>query len=282
MKRFLPALSFNALALSAFALTASVAVAQPVAPVNAPDFAVRGLDGSTATLSSYRGHPVIVSLWATWCPPCRQHMPVLEATYRRFKSAGLVILAVSDEKAETITAFGQQNNFTFPLLRPASPEINAYSSGAIPQTYLIDSAGRIIWQERGFSPSNVPVLERLIARDLGLIAAPSNRTPSRRAPITSSKRDITDEVVRQETIRRETIGAARPSAAPPRRLTKAQWKALAAAKARAQKTKTPKAKTTAPKTNRVQILSETKKGAAKNQPVGDVLLLTEDGVKVLH
>ncbi|MFH1002537.1 MAG: redoxin domain-containing protein, partial [Chloroflexota bacterium] len=51
----------------------------------APDFSLTDLEGNTATLSALRGKTVFLNFWATWCPPCRQEMPEIEATYQQYR-----------------------------------------------------------------------------------------------------------------------------------------------------------------------------------------------------
>ena len=68
----------------------------------AADFTLTDLDGNEWTLRALRGKVVLVNLWATWCPPCRKEIPTLKAVYDRFKSRGLVILAISDEEPDVL------------------------------------------------------------------------------------------------------------------------------------------------------------------------------------
>src|SRR5713226_5826418 len=60
------------------------------------NFSARGLDGKVIDLRNYRGHPVIVDFWATWCGPCRRQIPELVALYEKYnRSRGLVVIGVS-------------------------------------------------------------------------------------------------------------------------------------------------------------------------------------------
>lgn len=84
------------IALSAASTSASTSENLPAPQVGftAPDFTLQTSDGKTFTLSELRGQALIVNLWATWCPPCRAEMPVIEKMYREYQDDGLVILAV--------------------------------------------------------------------------------------------------------------------------------------------------------------------------------------------
>ena len=64
----------------------------------APSLVVQELDGQTFDLSAVRGKVVVVSFWATWCPPCRAEMPVLDAFYRRYHGQGLEMIGLSADR----------------------------------------------------------------------------------------------------------------------------------------------------------------------------------------
>ena len=112
-------------------------------PIN---FTLPLLNGGSAALSAYRGNVVILNFWATWCPPCRAEMPSMEILYQRFKNQGLEILAVDlGEDSDTIQRFIRSNSYTFPVLMDESGKISSlYGIEAIPTTYILDRAGKII------------------------------------------------------------------------------------------------------------------------------------------
>lgn len=66
----------------------------------APDFTAASLgDGAPVSLSDYRGHALLVNLWATWCHPCREETPYLQAVYERYRDEGLRVLGVSVDRS---------------------------------------------------------------------------------------------------------------------------------------------------------------------------------------
>jgi peroxiredoxin len=113
----------------------------------APDFLLSTLRDNAVKLSDYRGKVVFLNVWATWCPPCREEMPSMEALYRRLKGRDLEVLAVSiDRKGkEVVGPFVAKYGLTFPvLLDPDNKIYKLYGLTGIPETFIIDRSGVII------------------------------------------------------------------------------------------------------------------------------------------
>ncbi len=111
------------------------------------DFTLKGLDGNSYALHALRGRVVLLNFWATWCPPCRKEMPDLERLYREFRDRGLIVLAVSDEEAETVTPFVEKEGYTFPvLLDPGRGVHEDFNVEGIPKSFVIDKQGRLVAQ----------------------------------------------------------------------------------------------------------------------------------------
>jgi thiol-disulfide isomerase/thioredoxin len=68
----------------------------------APDFLLQTLDGGEIRLSDYRGRPVVLNFWASWCPPCRQEMPQLVKAYERYRGDGLLIIGVNLQEGKAL------------------------------------------------------------------------------------------------------------------------------------------------------------------------------------
>ena len=112
----------------------------------AKDFELSTLQGNTVKLSDYRGKVVFLNIWATWCPPCREEMPFMEALYRRLKDRDFEILAVSiDRKGkEVVGPFVEKYGLTFPiLLDPENTVYKLYGLTGVPETFIVYRNGVI-------------------------------------------------------------------------------------------------------------------------------------------
>ncbi|MGD8615130.1 MAG: TlpA disulfide reductase family protein [Gammaproteobacteria bacterium] len=117
----------------------------------APDFKLPDIDGATHRLSDYRGKVVIVSFWATWCPPCREEMPSMQRAWKRLKQENTVILAVNvGEDEDTIFTFTADYPMDFPLLMDLdSSVVQRWPVRGLPTTFVVDPQGRIVYRAVG-------------------------------------------------------------------------------------------------------------------------------------
>jgi peroxiredoxin len=110
----------------------------------APNFTAIGLDGAIVSLSDFRGKPIWLNFWGSWCPPCRAEMPDVETAYEQLAPKGLVLLAVSlgDPPADA-AAFAARNHVTFTVLLDPNRTLtaSAYPIYNFPTHLFIDPAG---------------------------------------------------------------------------------------------------------------------------------------------
>jgi len=111
----------------------------------APDLTFTTVDGALVSLSAFQGNVVLVNLWATWCPPCREEMPALQAFYEEHRSNGFVLVAIDQgETTKEVIPFIEEYHLTFPVwLDPASQAGEAFNTMNLPSSYVIDRTGRI-------------------------------------------------------------------------------------------------------------------------------------------
>ncbi len=112
----------------------------------ATDFALDTLAGESLHLSDYKGQVVLVNFWASWCPPCQDEMPALEAYYQDHKDEGLVILGVNVKDSESaVRAFLEEYTVSFPVvLDHDAKAAGAYNITGLPTTIFVDREGRIM------------------------------------------------------------------------------------------------------------------------------------------
>ena len=106
----------------------------------APDFTVELMDGGTFTLSEARGSPVVVNLWASWCPPCRDEMPDISAYASANPEVTVVGVAVQDAE-QTAREFAAEIGASYPLAMGTTAFEDAYPNLGLPATYVIDENG---------------------------------------------------------------------------------------------------------------------------------------------
>jgi peroxiredoxin len=111
----------------------------------APDFLLESVDGGEARLSDFRGRPVVLNFWATWCRPCRQEMPLLVDAAAEHGSAGLVVIALNLQEGKAlIEPFAEDYGIDFPLLVDRDGEVgDGYRLLGLPTTLFIDADGVI-------------------------------------------------------------------------------------------------------------------------------------------
>ena len=129
--------------LAALATTAAVAAEASLIGQTAPDFALPAVVGSNVRLSEYRGQAVIISFWSSRCGVCARQLALLDRLYNTYRSAGLVVLAVSvDDEPMHAEQYARAHAAGFPLLLDTSKAVSrAYAIDRLPSTVLIDRSG---------------------------------------------------------------------------------------------------------------------------------------------
>lgn len=112
----------------------------------APELTLTDIDGVPRSLADYRGQVVLVNLWATWCPPCKEEMPALQAFYEDHKDRGFVIIAINDgDPTADVIQFVKDYELSFPVwLDPTySATEEAFHTLNLPASFVIDRSGTI-------------------------------------------------------------------------------------------------------------------------------------------
>ena len=126
----------------------TVKTTKPLQPgIKVPNFVFPDINGKEVSLSNHRGKVVLLNVWATWCPPCRQEMPSMQRLYEKFKGERFEILAVSidSEGREAVAPFMREMNLTFPaLLDPRETIMSLYGITGVPESFIIDKDGILV------------------------------------------------------------------------------------------------------------------------------------------
>jgi peroxiredoxin len=139
--------------IAAGALATSSISAGPVSGA-APNFSLRAKDGGEVSLADLRGQVVMVNFWATWCGPCRQEMPHLEALYKRYSDLGFTLLGVNVEADSSgADRFLSETPVSFPILFDPKSEVSKmYDVIAMPSTVIVDRGGNMRFIHHGYKP----------------------------------------------------------------------------------------------------------------------------------
>jgi peroxiredoxin len=140
------------IAAAVLALSLPVAANAPAPNATAPDFTLHGLDGRNLRLAELRGQVVLVNFWATWCGPCREEMPRLDALYQKYRASGFTLLGVNiDDDPRNAAGTAQKLKVSFPVLLDTDKSVSRlYDLGTMPSTVLIDRDGHVRYLHRGY------------------------------------------------------------------------------------------------------------------------------------
>jgi peroxiredoxin len=128
----------------------------------APALVVTQLDGQVFDLSALRGKVVVISFWATWCPPCREEMPALDAFYRRYHAQGLELIGLSaDRPHDRSDVTKVMQSFSYPGAMLDDAKVNDFGApSALPMTVVVDRDGVV---RARFTPDQTPVTEKSLS-----------------------------------------------------------------------------------------------------------------------
>lgn len=126
-------------------LNQSASAGSPQKGQPAPDFEVKTPNGETVRLSDFRGKPVMINFWASWCGPCTAEMKNIEAFYQKHLNDDVVVLAVNQgEGDDTIKGYGELWKLNFRLLRDEGDQASRlYRIQALPTTVFVDAEGKV-------------------------------------------------------------------------------------------------------------------------------------------
>ena len=111
----------------------------------APNFTLPDMKGNKVSLEDLRGQVVLVNFWATWCAPCLEEMPSLQALYEKFSDRKLVVLGVNvNDTGPDLENYLKTTTIRFPLLLEGQATAQRYGTDKYPESYLVDHRGIVI------------------------------------------------------------------------------------------------------------------------------------------
>jgi thiol-disulfide isomerase/thioredoxin len=113
------------------------------------DWSVRTLDGEKIVLSQFKGKPIFLNFWATWCRPCVAEMPSIQNLYDSLEGSGVAFIMVSQEEEETLREFVQTTGYTFPVYRSDKYLPEVFHARGVPITFISDNTGGIVAKHYG-------------------------------------------------------------------------------------------------------------------------------------
>ena len=142
----------------------------------APDFSFPSLGLGEVSLSDYEDHVVLINVWATWCPPCKEEMPSMQHLHDAFEGEDFEILAVSvdallgardafGQEGGDLAAFAKEYDLSFPILHdPSGTMRQLYQVSRVPESFIVAKDG-LIWKKiAGTTEWDHPVNQELIQR----------------------------------------------------------------------------------------------------------------------
>jgi thiol-disulfide isomerase/thioredoxin len=119
-----------------------------VIPMQMPDLALADLSGVTRRLVDFRGHPVIVNFWATWCEPCRREIPLLIRLRHERSGAGLTVVGIAVDFREAVATYARNAGIDYPVLNGEDAGLDAVHAFGMdlvfPFSVFADQQGRVV------------------------------------------------------------------------------------------------------------------------------------------
>ena len=134
-----------------------------------PAFTTTSLNGTSFSSEALKNKVVLINFWATWCPPCKAELPLLQKNiYNKIKDTNFIVLCISrGEKEDVVKKFIEQYKYTFPVyLDTDAKTYNLFASKYIPRNFVIGKDGKIKWASTGFVLKEFEKMINLIEEEL--------------------------------------------------------------------------------------------------------------------
>ena len=148
--------------LRQIAFSPSVENVKDRSTINNYNWQLNGLNSENINFKELKGKVVFVNFWATWCPPCRAELPMIQKLYNDYKDK-VAFVFVTNENWEKVSVFFKKNNYNLPVYNSASkPPKEFLKTNSIPSSFLIDKNGSVIIEKVGAADWNSSKTRKII------------------------------------------------------------------------------------------------------------------------
>ena len=132
----------------------------------APNFTLKSLSGKNLKLSELAGNVVLINFWASWCGPCLQEMPLLNAIHKKYEPLGFTVLGVNvEENSDNARAFLAERGVDFPILLDTSNQVSQlYDVVAMPTTVVVDRDGNMRFLHKGYKTGDEKQYRKMVKK----------------------------------------------------------------------------------------------------------------------
>jgi peroxiredoxin len=132
----------------------------------APDFTLKSLDGTNMKLSEMAGNVVLINFWASWCGPCREEMPLLNALHNKYQPLGFTVLGINvEEQVDSARGFLRDFPVDFPVLLDNRNQVSQlYEVVAMPTTVVVDRDGKLRYLHRGYKSGDEEKYRQMVKK----------------------------------------------------------------------------------------------------------------------
>lgn len=132
----------------------------------APDFTLKQLKGSNLKLSELTGSVVLINFWASWCGPCREEMPLLNALHKKYEPLGFTVLGVNvEEQVANAEGFLDKFPVDFPILLDNKNQVSKlYEVIAMPTTVVVDRDGNMRYLHQGYQSGDEAKYRKMVKK----------------------------------------------------------------------------------------------------------------------
>ena len=132
----------------------------------APNFTLKSLGGKNLKLSEMTGNVVLINFWASWCGPCREEMPLLNALHKKYQALGFTVLGVNvEEELDGARRFLKNVPVDFPILLDNTNKVSKqYKVVAMPTTVVVDRDGTMRYLHEGYKPGDEKKYRQMIKK----------------------------------------------------------------------------------------------------------------------